>query len=76
MLLDLDNPARVIARTKDLLMQRETYYERFGSVIPNVIFPPDLVLKYGLIFLYYGVGDTAVAQATARLDDVMARLLA
>ncbi len=74
MLLDLDNPARVIARTKDFLMEPEAYYERFGSVIPNVIFPTGVVLKDGLISLYYGVCDTAIALATARLEDVLARL--
>ena len=56
-------------------MEPETYYERFGSVIPNVIFPTSLVLKDGLICLYYGVCDISIALATARLDEVMARNL-
>ena len=75
MLMDLNNPTRVIARTKDFPMEPETCYERFGSVIPNVTFPTGLVLKDGLISLYYGICDTAVALATARLDGLMARLL-
>jgi len=75
MLLDLENPTRVIARTSNFLMEPETYYERFGSIIPNVIFPTGVVLKDGLISLYYGVCDTAIALATARLDDVLARIM-
>lgn len=76
LLLDLEDPTQVIARTSNFLMEPETYYERFGLYIPNVIFPTANVVKDGLIYLYYGVCDTAIALATASLDAVVERVLA
>jgi predicted GH43/DUF377 family glycosyl hydrolase len=70
-LLDLEDPTRVIARSSRFLMEPEAYYERFGLYIPNVIFPTANVVKDGLIHLYYGVCDTAIALATAPLEDVV-----
>lgn len=75
LLLDLDDPTRILARTPEPLMEPETYYERFGLYIPNVIFPTANVVKDGLIYLYYGVCDTAIALATARLDAVLDHVL-
>lgn len=71
MLLDLNDPTKVLARTKTPLMEPTAYYEKFGSYIPNVIFPSANVVKDGTIYLYYGVCDTAIALATAKLDDVL-----
>ena len=76
MLLDLDDPTKIIARPPEALMEPETYYERFGLYIPNVIFPTGNVLKDNLLYLYYGVCDTAIALATVPMDDLMAYLLA
>lgn len=75
MLLDLEDPTKVIARSSRFLMEPETYYERFGLYIPNVIFPTANVVKDGLIYLYYGVCDTAIALATAPLKEVVQRVL-
>jgi predicted GH43/DUF377 family glycosyl hydrolase len=68
MMLDLEDPTRVIARPADFIMEPTAYYERFGAYIPNVIFPTASVVKDGLIYLYYGVCDTAIALATCPLD--------
>lgn len=38
-MLDLDEPTKVIARPSGFLMEPETYCERYGLYIPNVIFP-------------------------------------
>jgi predicted GH43/DUF377 family glycosyl hydrolase len=75
LLLDLDDPTKVLARTREPLMEPEHYYERFGLYIPNVIFPTGNVLKDGLIYLYYGVCDTAIALATAPVEAVLERIL-
>ncbi|HEY3319378.1 MAG TPA: glycosidase [Planctomycetota bacterium] len=74
MLLDLNDPRRVLARTRRFIMEPETYYEKFGLYIPNVIFPTGAVVKDGLLYLYYGVCDTAIALATAPLNEVLAEL--
>jgi len=71
MMLDLRDPRRVISRTRDFIMEPEEYYERFGLYIPNVIFPTAAVVKDGLLHLYYGCCDTAIALATADLDELI-----
>jgi predicted GH43/DUF377 family glycosyl hydrolase len=76
LLLDLDDPTRVLARTPEPIMEPETYYERFGLYIPNVIFPTGNVVKDGLLYLYYGVCDTAIALATVPLNALLDHVLA
>ena len=71
MLLDLADPRKVLARTRRFLMEPEAYYEKFGLLIPNVIFPTGNVVKDGLLWLYYGVCDTAIALATVPLDQLV-----
>jgi predicted GH43/DUF377 family glycosyl hydrolase len=75
MLLDLDDPRKVVARCPDFLMEPETYYERFGAYIPNVIFPTANFVKDDLLWLYYGVCDTAIALATVPLADLVTHIL-
>lgn len=75
MLLDRDDPRRVLARCPHFLMEPEAYYERFGLYIPNVIFPTGLTVVDGVIHLYYGVCDTAIALARAPLRDVLDEVL-
>jgi predicted GH43/DUF377 family glycosyl hydrolase len=75
MLLDLDDPRKVLARTPHFIMEPEAYYEKFGLFIPDVIFPTGNVVKDGLLYLYYGVADTAIALATAPLDELVAHAL-
>lgn len=75
MLLDLDDPTHVLARTSQPIMEPETYYEKFGLYIPNVIFPTGNVVVGGTIRLYYGVCDTAIALATSPLENLIEHLL-
>ena len=75
MLLDLNNPEKVIARTKNYIMEPETYYEKFGYQIPNVVFPTGNVVKDGLLYIYYGVTDTAIALATVPIDELVEHIL-
>ena len=75
MLLDLNDPRRVLARCPTPLLQPEKYYERIGAYIPNVVFPTGCVLRGGILWLYYGVCDTAICLARASLHDVLGLLL-
>jgi predicted GH43/DUF377 family glycosyl hydrolase/RimJ/RimL family protein N-acetyltransferase len=71
-LLALDDPTRVLARCPFPLLEPREYYERFGLYIPDVVFPTAAPVVDGVIHLYYGVCDTAIALATAPLDEVVA----
>jgi predicted GH43/DUF377 family glycosyl hydrolase len=72
MLLDLNDPTRVLRRTPTWILGPDTPYERVGDV-PNVVFPSGLVHDEatGELRLYYGAADTSIAVATARLDEVL-----
>ena len=76
MLLDLDDPTRILARTDHAIMEPTAYYERFGAYIPDVIFPTGNVVVNGALYVYYGCCDTCIALATAKLDDVVAHVMA
>jgi predicted GH43/DUF377 family glycosyl hydrolase len=76
MLLDLDDPRKVLARCPDFIMEPETYYEKFGLFIPNVIFPTGAVVKDSLLWIYYGCCDTAIGLATVPLDELVDHVLA
>lgn len=75
MMLDLNDPRKVIARTRHFIMEPDTYYETFGLYIPNVIFPTGNVVKDGLLHIYYGVCDTAIALATVPLGELTHHVL-
>jgi predicted GH43/DUF377 family glycosyl hydrolase len=75
MMLDLADPTVVLARTSRPIMEPEAYYERFGLYIPNVIFPTGNVVVDGVLYLYYGVCDTAIALATVPLDELVAHVM-
>jgi predicted GH43/DUF377 family glycosyl hydrolase len=71
MMLDLDNPTKVLMRGSRFIMEPETYYENYGLYIPHVIFPTGGYLDNDLLHLYYGVCDTAIARASLDLNHLL-----
>ncbi|QHW33945.1 glycosidase [Paenibacillus rhizovicinus] len=76
MLLDLEHPEKIVARAPGFIMEPETYYEKFGLFIPNVVFPTANVVKDGLLYIYYGCTDTAICLATVPLDELVDYIIA
>lgn len=72
-LLDLKDPAIVLARTTDPIFEPETDYEKKG-IVNNVVFPCGIVEQKGLIYMYYGGGDTVVGVATMKLSIILKAL--
>ncbi len=71
MLLDLDEPWKVIARSKGYVLSPRENYERIGDV-DNCIFVTGNILEDdGTVKIYYGAADTVMCMATARLEDLM-----
>ncbi|MCF7931998.1 MAG: glycoside hydrolase family 130 protein [Acholeplasmataceae bacterium] len=68
-LLDKDEPSKVIYRARDYILTPEMPYEETGFV-PNVVFPCATVhdAKTGRIAIYYGAADTYVALAFSTVD--------
>lgn len=69
-LLDLSDPSKVIARTKEPILSPERKYEIFGDV-PNVVFPEGAVVKEDKIFIYYGAADKRCCLATGNLEELV-----
>ena len=65
MLLDPDDPSRVLARTTTPVLEPETDDERSGTV-PNVVFPTAVEEVDGQRFVFYGMADSKIG--VARLD--------
>ncbi len=75
-LLDLDNPAVVLARSEEWVLGPTERYELTGDG-PGVVFPCGLVHHTATdqLRLYYGAANSCIAMATAPLADVLAALL-
>lgn len=73
-LLDLNNPENIIARTPGPLLEPFASYEKEGYV-RNVVFPCGSVVRNSTIYLYYGAADSYVCVATASLKDLLSILL-
>lgn len=71
-LLDINDPAKVLLRTRDYLLTPEKEYETTGFV-PNVAFPCANVYcaEKGKISIYYGAADTYTAMAHCQVDELL-----
>ncbi len=70
-LLELDNPAKVIKRGDQPILSPRENYERIGDV-PNVCFACGAVLSDdGEMKIYYGAADTSICIATCTLDQLL-----
>lgn len=84
-LLDRDDPSRVLGRTWDNLLEPREIWEQVGQV-PNVVFPSGLVAGETCedvpladdaeLLCYYGAADTVVGLASARVGEIAAACLA
>ncbi len=72
-LLDLKDPAIVLARTTEPIFEPEMDYEKNGFV-NNVVFPCGIIVRKGLIYIYYGGADKVVGVATMKLDILLKAL--
>jgi beta-1,4-mannooligosaccharide/beta-1,4-mannosyl-N-acetylglucosamine phosphorylase len=71
MLLDLENPSKVVGLMREPLISPTEKYELEGFR-GSVIFPCGLIAEPdGEVKLYYGAADTVVALASAHVDDLV-----
>lgn len=72
MLLDLENPAKVLGICREPLIAPEADYEAVNGFRTNVIFPTGAILEEDdTVRIYYGAADTVVALATAKMEDLV-----
>lgn len=71
-ILDINNPSKVLYRTRDYILTPEKDYETTGFV-PNVAFPCATLhdAETGRIAIYYGAADTYLAVAYCQLEELV-----
>lgn len=74
MLLNLNDPSRILARYPYPILEPKAEFEKEG-IFPNVVFPTGNCLVDGTLYVYYGGADKVCCVATIEFDEVMAELL-
>ena len=73
-LLDLENPCKVLAQSKEPLMQPEADYEVKGFY-DNVVFACGAVFSDdGVVDIYYGASDESTAGARTTVEKIMSTM--
>jgi predicted GH43/DUF377 family glycosyl hydrolase len=68
---DLENPAKVIAKCEESILEPEEDYELMGQT-PSVVFTSGAVVEdNGEVKVYYGGADTVQCVATTTVDDLL-----
>lgn len=75
MLLDLNDPTCILARTPAPIYEPEAWYEMDG-IYPGITFPCGNVVIGETLFVYYGGADQYCGVATCRLEELLAHLRA
>ncbi len=73
LLLDLNDPTVVKARTAAPVFEPEEEYELKGTM-PNVVFPCSLVVIKGVAYIYYGAADSVIGAAAINLNVLLRKL--
>lgn len=74
LMLDLDDPLKILGRTPEPILEPETEYERVG-LIPNVVFPCGNIVMGDDLFVYYGGADKVCCVATCNLSQLVDHVL-
>lgn len=69
-LLDLNDPTKILKRSEEPILEPEEGWEIFGGV-PNVVFSDAMVEYKDKYYVYYGAADNYIALATIDVEKVM-----
>jgi predicted GH43/DUF377 family glycosyl hydrolase len=73
LLLDPDNPAKILRRTAGSVFEPTADFERIGFV-PEVVFPTGIVEAGDSYLVYYGAADSCTAVVEFSKDEVLRAL--
>jgi beta-1,2-mannobiose phosphorylase / 1,2-beta-oligomannan phosphorylase len=73
LLLDLDEPWKVLARSEEPIMEPLAQYEQEGF-FGHVIFTNGHLVKGDRLTLYYGAADSVICTATLSIESILAGL--
>lgn len=68
MLLDLEDPSKVLYRSQQPILLPREDYENYGFKA-GVVYPCGAVIKDGVLLVYYGGADSYVCVAAANLEE-------
>ncbi len=71
LLLDKNNPSKVLARSKDPIMEPTMDYEKTGF-FGNVIFTNGHIVEGDTITIYYGASDEVICGANLSIKEILA----
>lgn len=74
MMLDLNDPTKVLGRTKDWILEPEFSYEIDGFY-KGCVFPTGNVIVGDTLYVYYGGADKYIGVATANVDELVTFIL-
>ncbi len=74
MLLDLDDPTRVLYRSAYPVLEPDHFYENDGK--PGIVYACGSTIKDGVLYVYYGGADRVICVALAPLDTFLKALMA
>jgi predicted GH43/DUF377 family glycosyl hydrolase len=73
-LLDLENPFKIIGKIEAPLLIPQEYYETTG-LVPDVVFPSGALVRRNQLYLYYGASDTTCCVASIKLSALLGLML-
>lgn len=73
MLLDLNEPWKILYRTQNPILEPDQWYENQGFKA-GVAYPCGSVIKDNRLFVYYGGADKFICVASKKLDDFLHEL--
>ena len=73
-LLDLKDPAKLLGKTTQPILEPKEPYEKNGDV-SNVVFPTGACIIDSKLFIYYGAADKVCCVATADLENLIDYIL-
>jgi predicted GH43/DUF377 family glycosyl hydrolase len=73
-LLDAENPAKVLARTADPIMEPDMEYEKNGF-FGNVVFTNGHIVDGDQLTIYYGASDEVICGARFSIEEILTRLI-
>ncbi|MFA6341083.1 MAG: hypothetical protein WCX27_02490 [Candidatus Paceibacterota bacterium] len=73
LLLDINDPKKIIGKTKGPMFAPSEIYEKFGQ-IPDVIFPSGAIIVGKNLEIYYGAADTVCCKSYVDLNDLLSSM--
>ncbi len=70
MLIDKNNPTKILYRSENPILEPKKIYEKRGFV-PNVVFSCGAIIIKDTLYVYYGGADTVICLATCKVSELL-----